>query len=189
MVRCLAKKFFSTFIVMGFAVLVFMSTCYGAGITDSYPGYPDTWDGLTTNTIIEIKLDTPVAMIGDPPEPDMEYCVKKCEFSGLDFVFTDVSCDVDVSDDRKTIKLYPNELLGENGLFAYKVIDINFEGGGSEQDFAKYFETGDNPTPTFATQIDEIDMCEDDGDLSALKGWCVRCHTDWKPFIDCTITP
>ena len=164
---------------------------HSASISDGHPGYPNKWDGLTTNTVIEIKLDAPVATLGDPPAPDMEYCVKKFEFSGLDFIFTDVSCDVEVSDDRKTIKLYPNDLLGENGLFAYKVIDINFEGGGSEQDFAKYFETGDNPIPAFATQIDEVDMCDDEGgDLTPdIQPWCVRCHTDWKSLVDCTITP
>ena len=94
----------------------------------------------------------------------MDYCVKKASFSGLDFVFTDVSCEVEVSADRKTIKLFPNDLLGENGLYAYKVININFEGGGSEQDFAEYFETGENPIPVFATQIDEADMCDHSGE-------------------------
>ena len=167
-------------------------TIHAASVTDGYPGDPNTWDGLTTNTIIEIKLDTPVEMVGNPPVPDIDYCVKKCEFSGLDFVFTDVSCDVEVSDDRKVIKFYPNDLLGENALFAYKIIDINFEGGSSQQNFANYFETGNNPIPSFATQIDESDMCDDEGGgftPSHIWPWCVRCHTDWKQFVTCDITP
>ena len=169
-------------------------TAYTASITDGYPGYPNNWDGLTTNTIIEIKLDNPVAMVGDPPIPDMEYCVKKYEFSGLDFVFTDVSCDLEVSADRKTINLYPNDVLDENGLFAYKIIDINLQGGGSQQNFAKYFETGDNPTPAFSTELEESDMCDDEGgDMIPLQisNWCYRCHTDWKELLglECTIAP
>jgi hypothetical protein len=160
-----------------------------ANITGGYPGYPGTWEGLTTNTIIEITLDTPVALVGNPPAPDIIYCVRKVEFSGLDFVFSDVPAVADVSADRKTIILYPTDVLGENGMYAYKIESINFEGGGSEQGFVRYYETGNNPVPSFATQIDEADMCEDDGNLSQLRGWCVRCHTDWKPFLNCIITP
>jgi len=180
-----------TVLLLAIGCLLATQIIHAQSITDGHPGYSNKWEGLTTNTIIEIKLDTPVSMIGDPLEPDMSYCVKKAEFSGLDFVFTDVPCDVDVSDDRKIIRLYPQNLLGENALFAYKIIDINFEGGGSEQDFAKYFETGDNPTPVFDTQIDEIDMCDDEGgDLTlSIQSWCVRCHTEWKDLVPCTITP
>ena len=90
-------------------------TVHGATITDGYPGYPNQWEGLTTNTIIEISLDEPVAMIGN--QPDMTYCVKKASFSGLDIVLTDVTCDVEASDDRKTIKLYPQALLDGNSLY------------------------------------------------------------------------
>ena len=173
-------------------------TLNAATITDGHPGYPNQWDGLTTNTIIEIFLDGPVALIGgDPTAPDVDYCVKKATFSGLDFVFTDVTCDVEVSADRKTIKLFPTDLLGDNGLYAYKVNNINFEGGGSQQDVAVYFETGDNPIPILATQVDEIDMCSDEGgnlETNQINFWCVTCHSYWKDLYPtsygvCTITP
>ena len=166
---------------------------HAATITDSYPGYPSRWEGLTTNTIIEINLDTPVAMIGSPPAPDIEYCLKKAAFSGLDIVFTDVTCAVDVSADRKTITIHPTDVLGENGLYAYKISNINFEGGGSQQNVAEYFETGGNPIPAFATQVNEtvlpsppyetpLDMCTDEGGnllTNKINYWCVRCHTDY----------
>ncbi len=38
---------------------------------------PESWNGLTTNTIMLIDLDSPVAMIGN--QPDMTYCVKKLQ--------------------------------------------------------------------------------------------------------------
>ena len=165
---------------------------HAAAITESYPGYPGQWQGLTTNTVIEIKLDTPVAMIS-PTVPDIDYCVKMAAFNGLDFVFTDVACEVDVSADRQTITIYPADVLGENGLYAYKVTNINFEGGGSEQNVAEYFETGDNPIPVLVTQVNEtvlpsppyetsLDMCTDEGGnllLSTVNYWCIRCHSDW----------
>ena len=53
------------------------SALNAATITDGYPGYPNQWDGLTANTIIEISLDEPVALVGDPAAPDWDYCVKK----------------------------------------------------------------------------------------------------------------
>jgi hypothetical protein len=169
-------------------VFVLQNSPY-ANITGGYPGYPGTWEGLTTNTRIEITLDAPVALVGDPPAPDMTYCVRKVEFSGLDFVFSDVPVAVDVSADGKTITLYPADVLGANGMYAYKIENINFAGGGSQQNFVRHYETGNNPLPAFATQVNEADMCEDDGNLSQVKGWCVRCHTDWKIYIDCTIVP
>ena len=151
-----------------------------ATITDGHPGYPNQWDGLTTNTIIEISLDEPVALIGN--DPDWDYCVKKATFSGLDIVLTDVSCEVEVSPDRKTIKLYPNDLLDGNSLYAYKVVSINFDPSGSAQDVAAYFETGDNPIPALALQLDEADLCdhsEEVLDLSPASVWCARCHEAW----------
>lgn len=166
-----------------------------ATITDGHPGYPNQWEGLTTNTIIEIVLDAPVALTGDPPAPDMEYCVKKAAFNGLDFEFTDVSCEVEVSADQRTIKLFPNELLGGNGLYAYKVVNINFEGGGSQQNVAGYFETGENPIPAFALQVDEADMCdEQEGKtMEQLQYYCGRCHNNWvelyPTIFPCIITP
>jgi hypothetical protein len=148
---------------------------------------------MTTNTIIEIKLDTPVALIGSPPSPDIDYCVKKAEFNGLDFVFSDISCETDVSDDRKTITIHPADVLGENGLYAYKITNINFEGGGSQQNVAEYFQTGNNPIPVLATQVNEtvlpsppyetkLDMCTDEGgtlEFEVVNYWCVKCHASW----------
>ena len=181
------------------AVLLLAShiTVNAAAITDSYPGDPNQWEGLTTNTIIEISLDEPVALTGDPAVPDWDYCVKKASFNGLDFVQTDVSCEVEVSADRKTIKLYPNDLLDGNSMYAYKVVNINFDGGGSAQDFAEYFETGENPVPVLATQVNEADMCDDEGqdmDPHHIAFHCVRCHVEFAirypgAYGTCIITP
>jgi len=168
-----------------------LAVLHAATVTDSYPGYPNRWEGMTTNTIIELKLDTPVALVGTAP--DIQYCVKKATFNGLDFVFTDVSSEVDVSADRKTITIHPADVLGQNGIYAYKVTNINFEGGGSQQNVAEYFETGNNPIPAFATQVNEtvlpsppyetpLDMCTDEGGnllTNKINYWCVRCHTDY----------
>ena len=184
-------------LVMAFAyLLVAQVTVHAATITDGYPGYPNQWEGLTTNTIIEISLDEPVALIGNAP--DWDYCVKKASFNGLDFVLTDVSCQVEVSADRKTIKLYPNDLLGENGLYAYKVVSINFDPSGSAQDVAAYFETAANPIPVLALQVDEADMCGDTPasagkELDQLQLYCGRCHYNWVELyptvFPCVITP
>jgi len=170
---------------------------YAATITDSYPGHPNQWEGLTTNTIIKITLDAPVAMVGDPPAPDILYCVKKAAFNGLDFVFTDVACAVDVSADRKIITLYPSNVLGENSMYAYKLENVNFEGGGSAQNIAEYFETGGNPAPVFATQLNEADMCDHSGEhltYQYVSVWCARCHEDWAAeypayWGTCPLTP
>lgn len=184
-----------TFLLAVVFMLSAQVTVHGAIITDGYPGYPNQWEGLTTNTIIEISLDEPVAMLGNLP--DITYCVTKASFSGLDFVLTDVSCEVEVSADRKTIKLYPNDVLDENGLFAYKVENINFEGGGSAQDVAAYFETGANPIPVFAIQVDEADMCADntfpEKTMAQTMPFCGRCHVDWierfPGFFPCIMLP
>ena len=170
-------------------------TVHAATITDGYPGYPNQWDGLTTNTIIEISLDEPIAFIGN--DPDWDYCVKKATFSGLDIVLTDVSCEVEVSPDRKTIKLYPNDLLDGNSLYAYKVTSINFDPSGSDQDVAVYFETGDNPIPALALQLDEADLCDHSEEvltLTPVSVWCARCHENWAaqyPDVwgPCPLTP
>ena len=85
--------------------------------------------------------------------------------------------------------------MDENDLYAYKVININFEGGGSQQDVAGYFETGDNPIPPFALQVDEADMCgEQEGKtLEQLQYYCGRCHFNWveefPSVFPCVITP
>ena len=173
------------------------TTIHAAMISDGYPGYPNQWEGLTTNTTIEITLDTPVALIGNPPAPDMDYCVKKATFSGLDIVLTDVSCEVEVSADQKTIKLFPTDLLEGNGLYAYKINNINFDGGGSQQDVAAYFETGDNPIPALALQLDEADLCDHSGETLGYEQanvWCARCHEAWAaeyPTVwgTCPLTP
>ena len=181
-------------LVMAFTwLLASQVTVNAATITDGYPGDPNQWEGLTTNTIIEISLDEPVALIGNAP--DWDYCVKKASFSGLDFVLTDVSCEVEVSDDRKTIKLYPNDLLDENALYAYKVVSINFDPSGSDQDVSAYFETAANPIPVHALQVDEADMCGDQEgkNVDQLQYYCGRCHIKWVELypsvFPCVITP
>lgn len=184
-------------LVMAFTCLLASQvTVYTATITDGHPGYPNQWDGLTSNTIIKISLDEPVALIGNAP--DWDYCVKKASFSGLDFVMTDVSCEVEVSADRKTIKLYPNDLLDGNSLYAYKIVSINFDPSGSAQDVPAYFETGNNPIPALTLQVDEADMCgetpESAGkELDQLQNYCVRCHYTWLELyptvFPCVMTP
>jgi len=183
-------------LIMAFACLLAAEvTVHAATITDGYPGYPNQWEGLTTNTIIEISLDEEVALVGNPPAPDWDYCVQKASFSGLDFVLTDVSCEVEVSADRKTIKLYPNDLLDETSLYAYKVVYINFDAGGSQQNFAEYFDTGQNPIPVLSLQVDEADMCGDQEgkNLDQLQYYCGRCHFNWVELypsvFPCVITP
>lgn len=175
-----SRTVLALFVGVFFLLITQITAVHAATITDGYPGYPNQWDGLTTNTIIEIFLDEPVALISN--EPDWEYCVKKATFSGLDFVLTDVACVVEVSADRKTIKLYPNDLLEENALYAYKVVSINFDPSGSDQDVVAYFETGENPIPAFALQVDEADMCgeQEDKGVDELQYYCGRCHVNWK---------
>ena len=70
-----------TLVMALICLLVAQVTIYAATITDGHPGYPNQWDGLTTNTIIEISLDEPVALIGNTP--DWDYCVKKPPLVGL----------------------------------------------------------------------------------------------------------
>ncbi len=45
--------------------------------------------------------------------------------------FTDVACDVAASDDRKSVTLYPQALLDTSAQYAYRIENINFQGGGS----------------------------------------------------------
>ena len=49
-----------TLIVAVACLLAAQITTHAATITDGYPGYPNQWDGLTTNTMIEITLDSPL---------------------------------------------------------------------------------------------------------------------------------
>lgn len=171
------------------------SMVQAATITGGYPGDPNQWEGLTTNTIIELSFDEPVALINN--DPDWDYCVKKASFNGLDFVLSDVACTVEVSADRQTIKLYPNDLLDGNSMYAYKVVSINFDGGGSAQDAAAYFETGENPVPALAFQVNEADMCDDEGqDMNPhhVAFHCVRCHVEFAiryptAYGTCVIVP
>ena len=112
------------------SMLVLIGPVYGASITSGYPGSPGVWTGLTTNTLMIIDLDAPVAMVGT--QPDMTHCVKKLSgFNGFDYVFTDVACDAAAADDRMSVALYPQALLDTSAQYAYNVVNINFQGGGS----------------------------------------------------------
>lgn len=193
MIRSLMKKLTIVLVVAGLPVFLIAAISHGAAISDSYPGYPNAWDGLTTNSIIKIDLDTPVAMIAG--QPDMVYHVKAATFNGFDFILTDVSCDVEVSGDGKTIRLYPQSPMDNSSLFAYKIENINFAGGGSSQTDSRFFTSGDNPVPVLNTYVDEGDMC---GDLVFKYGtgtlnfgnFCARCHLDYQGvYTDCVITP
>ena len=158
------KKIFIMLAVVSFPVLaIFSAITYGANIVSGYPGSSNSWDGLTTNTIIKIDLDQAVAMIGDMP--DMDYIVKKASFNGFDFVFSDVLCDVSASDNRKSIMLYPLDIAEEYGIYAYKILNINFQGGGSAQNYTKCYATGDNPVSQLDTTMLEALMCTDDAPL------------------------
>ncbi len=186
MKQLLSKKFLVLCLIAGLGGIVFSSASHQAVISDGYPGYPNTWEGLTTNTVIKIDLDEPVAMIGD--QPDMDFCVTKGSFNGFDMVFTEVDCDVDVADDRKTIRLYPLDLLEKDSLYAYKIETINFAGGGTDQDYSQCYATGNNPIPLLDTVVAEADMCADTGGSVTFGNFCARCHTDFA-FITCVITP
>ena len=161
-------------------MLVLIGPVYGASITSGYPGYPGVWNGLTTNTIMIINLDSPVAMIGT--QPDMTYCVKKLSgFSGFDYVFTDVPCDAAAADDRMSVALYPQALLATSSPYpyAYHVDNINFQGSGSAQNFTQCYFTGNNPIIPPASAVNEANLCNDyNYDVNALSGggYCFRCH-------------
>ena len=110
--KLFSKKFLILPLVLSIFLELVIFPCYAGTITDGYPGYPGTWQGLTTNTITVANLSSPVAMVGN--QPDMTYCVKKVSLSGFDLVFTDVTCDVAASDDRMSVMLYPQGLLDTN---------------------------------------------------------------------------
>ena len=195
MIQSFLKKIAIMILTVGCPLVMFLPAGYGAAVSNSYPGYPNAWDGLTTNSIIKIDLDEPVAMIGGLP--DMVYQVKAATFNGFDMVLTDVACDVEVSGDGKLIRLYPQNVLGNNAMFAYKIENINFEGGGSSQTGSRFYTTGDNPAPLLNTFVDEGDMCDDIAgiwgpDYTHLNfgNYCARCHPDYKgTYVDCVIAP
>lgn len=193
MIRSLIKKTAMMIFVVGCPVVMLSSASHGAAIYDSYPGHPNAWDGLTTNSIIKLDLDESVAMIGG--QPDMVYHVKAATFSGFEMILTDVACDVEVSGDLKTIRLYPQNIMDNSALFAYKIENINFAGGGSSQTESRFYTSGVNPAPLFNTTIVEGDMCNDtEGKYNWFRldngMYCGRCHpTLWEPYMDCTITP
>ena len=164
-------------------MLVLIGPAYGASITNGYPGTPGVWNGLTTNTLVIIDLDAPVAMVGN--QPDMTYCVKKLSgFSGFDYVFTDVTCDAAAADDRKSVALYPQALLDTSAQYAYNVVNINFQGGGSVQNFSKCYVTGTNPIiAPLPPSVNEADLCTDYNNpegFNLLGGgnYCFKCHVN-----------
>jgi hypothetical protein len=146
-------------LVMGILPLLFMLPCFGASIQDVYPG----GTGLTTNTLMLINLDSPVAMIGN--QPDMTYCVKKVSFSisGFDYIInnTNVPCDAAASDDRKSVTLYPQALLDTSAQYSYRIENINFQGGGSAGHFSQCYATGNNPLIPLAKSDMEAKLCTD----------------------------
>jgi len=162
-------------------MLVLIGPVYGASIISGYPGAPGVVNGLTTNTLMIIDLDAPVAMVGN--QPDMTYCVKKLSgFSGFDYVFTDVACDAAAADDRKSVALYPQALLDTSAQYAYNVVNINFQGGGSVQNFSKCYVTGTNPIiAPLPPAVNEADLCTDYNYVGGFNGisggnYCFKCH-------------
>ena len=168
------KKIVIASVVMGILPLLFIFTCFGASILD---GYPITGTGLTSNTVMRINLDSPVAMSGN--QPDMTYCVKKITFSGFDYVFTDVTCDVAAADDRLSVTLYPQALLDTDAQYAYRIENINFQGGGSDGHFSQCYATGNNPVVPPAKSVAEASLCTDYNYLyngMSMGSHCYRCH-------------
>ena len=151
--RALSKNKLGGILVMPVLLVILLAGVSFADVTDGYPGYPNAWEGMTTNTIIKIDLDRPVAMIGG--QPDMDYTVKKAAFDGFDFNTAAVLCDVEVSDDRKIIRLYPQELLEKDSFYAYKLERIAFEDA-TEQEYTQCYSTGSNPPQFLSTQVSEI---------------------------------
>jgi hypothetical protein len=179
-----SKKIVIASLVMGILPLLFIFPCSGSGILDGYPaGQGPAGTGLTTNTFMRVDLDAPVAMIGN--QPDMTYCVKKVSFSisGFDYVITssDVACDVAASDDRKSVMLYPQSLLDSSSQYAYRIENINFQGGGSAGHFSQCYATGNNPNVPLAYSLKEANMCTDYNYVGGFNGisganYCFKCH-------------
>ena len=161
-------------------MLVLIGSVYAASITGGHPGSAGVWNGLTTNTLMIIDLDAPVAMNGTQPE--IAYCVKKLSgFNGFDYVFNDVACDVAASDDRRSVALYPRALLDKSAQYAYNVVNINFQGGGSAQNFSKCYVTGTNPVISPNDQVNEAALCTDYNFVEGFNGvsggnYCFKCH-------------
>jgi hypothetical protein len=178
--KLFSTKIVTASIVMGILPLLFMFPCFGASILDVYP----VGTGLTTNTIMLINLDSPVAMIGN--QPDITYCVKKnvsFSISGFDYTITstDVACDVAASDDRKSVMLYPQALLDTDSSYAYRIENINFQGGGSAGNFTQCYATGNNPLIPLANSSTEAALCNDynyEGGFNGISGgnFCFKCH-------------
>ena len=174
-----SKKIVIASLVMGILPLLFVFPSFGGAILNGYP----SGTGLTGNTVLRINLDSPVAMIGN--QPDMTYCVKKVSFSisGFDYIInnTDVPCDVAASDDRKSVTLYPQALLGTSAQYAYRIENINFQGGGSDGHFSQCYATGNNPLIPLANSVAQANLCTDYNYVaeanSILGGnFCFRCH-------------
>jgi len=183
--KLFSKKIAIASLVMGILPLLFMFPCFSASILDGYPiGQGPSATGLTTNTIMLIDLDSPVAMIGN--QPDMTYCVKKVSFSisGFDYNITssDVACDVAASDDRKSVMLYPQALLDTSSQYAYRIENINFQGGGSAGHFSQCYATGNNPVIPLANSVIEANLRTDynyvEGGFNGISGgnYCFKCH-------------
>ena len=200
--RSLSKMLFVAALALTFLhPVLFGNLSYAGSITGGSPGYPGVpsipgyppgppgysgvWNGLTTNTDMLITLDSPVAMVGN--QPDMTYCVKKVSFSisGFDYNITntDVTCDVAASDDRKSVMLYPQALLDNNSRYAYRIENINFQGGGSAGHFSQCYATGNNPVIPLANSVKEADLCTDSNYVGGFNGtsggnYCFHCHVD-----------
>ena len=155
-----SKKIVIASIVMGILPLLFVFPSFGGAILDGYP----SGTGLTGNTVMRINLDSSVAMSGT--QPQMTYCVKKLvsfSISGFDYIINnaDVPCDVAASDDRLSVTLYPQALLDTSAQYAYRIENINFQGGGSAGHFSQCYATGNNPVIPLANSEIEANLCTD----------------------------
>jgi len=184
--RTLSQGTFGGILVMPILLAILLAGVSSADVIDGNPGYPNAWEGMTTNTIIRIDQDRPVAM--SDGQPDMDYTVKKAGFDGFDFNATLVPCDVEVSDDLKTIRLYPQVLLEKDSFYAYKLEWIAFADG-TEQQYTQCYATGSNPAQFLNTAVSEIDMCDDSSSDLAWASWCGKCHEEWEEYFPCVLTP
>ena len=187
--KLFSKKIVTASLVMGILPLLFVFPSFGGAILDGYP----SGTGLTGNTVMRIDLDSPVAMSGT--QPQMTYCVKKLvsfSISGFDYIINnaDVACDVAASDDRKSVTLYPQALLDTSAKYAYRIENINFQGGGSAGHFSQCYTTGNNPLIPLANTAAEATLCTDYNYIGGTTNpvvtgnYCFKCHVGGYTIID-----
>ena len=76
--------------------------------------------------------------------------------------------------------LYPQSLLDTSSRYAYKIASLNFQGGGSAQNFSQCYLTGNNPVVPLANTVAEASLCTDynNPNFNGIGGgnYCYKCH-------------